>query len=341
MNIAAVWRSKLTACLLACICFSATAYAQDSSKATVLTPEQAREVMAKKPVIVSSTEGLFASFDALTILTPEVAEVLVSNEGPLSFNGLAELSPEAAAVLAKHQPAKQFGFADLRLDGLKSISPKTAEALSSHQGKVLLSALEKLDSIPLAQKLARQWGELRLGVTELSPQMAAELAKHRGTAENLTRPGVITRRSDGAASVLRLDGLSSLSPAVAEALVAHEGVLVLNGLESLPSDVAAFLAKRTGNSQTKRTGILVLNGLTSLSTESATALASFTGELVLKGLPELTPETAAALANHKGRLHLTGLTKLSPEVHDALRAHPNLLLPRPLPNHTAPPPKAP
>jgi hypothetical protein len=317
------------------------AFSEDSSKLTSLTEAQAREVMAKKPVNVGSIDGGFASFDALTTLTPEVAEVLVQYEGALSFNGLTDLSPEVAAVLAKHPPGKGFGFADLRLNGLKVISPQAAEALAAHPGKVLLYALEKLDSLPLAQKLTRQWGELRLGISELSAPIAAELAKHRGTEEDKTRPGVIFRRQDGAASVLRLDNLESLTPDAAEALAAHEGVLVLNGLSALPPAVAASLARRVGNSNAvrangssvtaKRTGTLVLNGLEQLSTESATALSAFTGELVLKAVTELTPDTAAALAKHPGRLHLTGLTRLSPESHAALQAHKNLLLPRPLP----------
>lgn len=321
--------------LLAVIAIGASlpllALAQDSSKLTSLTVEQARAVMTKKPTTVGSIDGGFASFDALTVLTPETAEVLVKHEGALSFNGLTELSPETAAVLAKHAPSKSFGSADLRLNGLKTISAKAAEALATHQSKVLLHSLEKLDSIPLAQKLARQWGEVRLGITDLSPQIAAELAKHRGTEEDKTRPGVIARRADGAASVLRLDNIASLSPETAEALSAHEGVLVLNGLTSLPPAVAASLAKRVGNRKTKRHATLVLNGLETLSTESAAALAAFTGELVLKAITELPPDTAAALAKHKGRLHLTGLVKLTPETHTALQAHKNLLLPRPLP----------
>lgn len=318
-----------------------SAFAQDSSQLTSLNLEQAHQVMAKKPVNVGSIDGGFASFDALATLTPEVAEVLVKYEGALSFNSLTELSPEVAAVLAKHAPGKQFGFADLRLNGLKTLSPQAAEALAAHQGKVLLYSLEKLDSLPLAQKLARQWGELRLGITDISPPIAAELAKHRGTEEDKTRPGVIFRRQDGAASVLRLDNLESLTPEVAEALANHEGVLVLNGLSILPPAVATSLAKRVGNSNavrsngssvtSKRTGTLVLNGLENLSPESATALAAFTGELVLKAITELTPDTAAALAKHPGRLHLTGLTKLGSKTHTALKAHKNLLLPRPLP----------
>jgi hypothetical protein len=327
--------------VIAAFALPSLALAQDSSKLTTLNVEQARKVMARKPNMLHSSDGGFGSFDALTTLTPEVAEVLVSYDGALSLNGITELSPETAAVLAQHPPMKQFGYADLRLNGLKTLSPRAAEALAAHQGKVLLYSLEKLVSIPLAQKLARQWGELRLGITELSPPIAAELAKHRGTDEDKTRPGVIFRRQDGAASVLRIDNLSSLSPETAEALAAHEGVLVLNGLTSLPPAIAASLAKRTGNSNAvrsngssltaKRTGTLVLNGLETLSIESATALSAFTGELVLKAINELPPDTAAALANHQGRLHLTGLTKISTETHAALQRHANLLLPRPLP----------
>jgi hypothetical protein len=331
--------------LLALSAFSAlltlSSFAEDSSKLTSLSVEQAHEVLAKKPLTVGSIDGGFASFDALTTLTPEVPEVLAKYEGGLSFNSLTELSPETAAVLAMHPPGKVFGQADLRLNGLKTLSPQAAEALAAHPGKVLLYALEKLDSLPLAQKLARQWGELRLGITDLSVPIAAELAKHRGTGEDKTRPGVIFRRQDGAASVLRLDHIASLTPGAAEVLATHEGVLVLNGLSALPPAVAAALAKRVGNSNavrangssvtSTRTGTLVLNGLENLSTESAKVLAAFTGELVLKAIAKLTPETAVALSGHRGRLHLTGLTKLNSETHTALQAHKNLLVPRPPP----------
>lgn len=333
MNISLSCRSSLVAAIVACVLLPGLASAEDSSKLTTLTVEQARQVMATKPETSFGIDGRFWSFDALTTLAPEVAEVLVKPQGALSFNGLTELLPETAAVLAKHSPTSVFGSADLRLNGLKAISPKAAESLAAHRGKVLLHALEKLDCVPLAQKLARQWGELRLGLKELSPEVATELAKHRGNEEDKTRPGVTFRRQDGGASVLRLDAVESLSPETAEALTAHEGVLVLNGLTSLPPAIAASLAKRTGNSNSnsKSAGTLVLNGLPSISTEVATALAAFPGELVLKAITELTSETAAAFAQHQGRLHLTGLVKLSPETHAALQAHPNLLLPRPLP----------
>ena len=311
------------------------ARAQDEATNTLssLTPEKAREIVAGKLPAKVELYGNFVRFDGLTTLTPEVAAVLAEAQKPLSFNGLTEISPETAAALAKHPPNPDLGFAHLRLNGIKRLSPEAAAVLATHEGKLLLHSLERLDSIPLAQKMARDWGEIRLGLTELTPEIAAELAKHRGTHDP-KRPGL--RRWDGAASILRLDNIERLSPETAEALAAHEGMLVLNGLTSLDPQVATSLAKRTGNSEHKRdgidrTGTLVLNGLPSISTETAVALAVFKGDLVLKGIRELSPEAAAALAKQQGRLYLTGLKTLSAEAHAALKAHPNLLLPHPLP----------
>jgi hypothetical protein len=305
---------------------ASVAVAQDVSKLTTLTVEQATELAAKKPATIAGLDGYFWRFDSLTSLTPEVAEVLVKPKVNLSFNGLTELSPETAKVLADHAASPAFGTADLRLNGLKRLAPEAAKSLAAHQGMVLLYGLERLNSVPLAQKLARQWGELRLGLTELSPAIAAELAKHRGT--EVSKKEGPQHRIDRAVSVLRIDRLASLTPEAAETLAAHEGVLVLNDLTSLDPEVAAALAKRVGNRKLNRPGTLVLNGLTRISVESAAALARFSGELVLKGITELNPATAAALATHKGRLHLMGLTTVSPEVAAALRKHPAVLLPR-------------
>ena len=305
----------------------AVTLAQDVSKLTTLTVEQARELASKKPQTRAELDGNFWAFDGLTTLTPEVAQVLVKPAVNLSFNGLAYLTPETAKVLATHAASPTFGYADLRLGGLKTLSPRAAEALAAHQGMVLLYGLERLDSVPLAQKLARQWGELRLGVTELSPQIAAELAQHRGT--EVSKKEGPQHRIDRAVSVLRIDRLQSLTPETADALAAHEGVLVLNDLVSLDPPVAAAIAKRVGNRKLNRPGTLVLNGLESISPQAAAAIAPFSGELVLKGITKLTPPAAEALAMHKGRLHLTGLTEMSPPVKAALLKHPNVLLPRP------------
>jgi hypothetical protein len=302
------------------------AVGQDVSKLTSLTVEKAQELAAKKPATKSGLDGYFWPFDSLTSLSPEVAAVLVKPAVGLSFNGLADLSPETAKVLATHAASTHHGYADLRLNGLKRLSPEAAEALAAHQGMVLLYGLETLDSVPLARKLARQWGELRLALKKLSPEIAAELAKHRGT--EVTKGEGPQHRIDRAVSVLRIDRLRSLTPETAEALSAHEGVLVLNDLATLDPQVAAALAKRVGNRKLNRPGTLVLNGLPRISVKAAEELAKFSGELVLKGIVDLPPANAAALATHKGRLHLTGLVDASPKVTAALAKHPAALLPR-------------
>jgi len=292
-----------------------------------LSLEQAREWAGlKNPPRERDIDGvIWQTLDGLTAITPEVAEQIVKPRFPLSLNGLTDLSPAVAAVLAKHELDNDW-IGDLRLNGLKALSPEAARALAAHRGNVRLDSLERLDSLPLAQKLAGQKGELRLGLRELAPAIATELAKHRGFDSNNSKSNP-RGRVDGAASVLRFDNIESLSPETAEALAAHEGVLVLNGLVSLDPAVAASLAKRTGSSKTKRTGTLVLNGLPAISTEAAAALAAFAGEIGLKAITELSPETAAALAKHKGRLHLTGLVRPGPETLAALKSHPQVLLP--------------
>jgi hypothetical protein len=321
--------AALIAAMGACLCLPVAAFGLESSTLTMLTVEQAHELMAKKTRPGEDLLGARVSLDRLKTLSPEVAEVLIEcSEFPLSFDGLEDLSAETATVLARQKPVAAFGCADLRLNGLKVITPAAAEALAAHRGMVLLHSLHTLDSVPLARKLAGQWGELRLGLRELSPEIAAELAKHGGFRGDKTRSVVKYRREDDAASVLRIDMLTSLSLETAEALAAHEGVLVLNGLVSLDPAVAAALAKRVGNRKNSRAGTLVLNGLPAISTDVATALAAFPGELVLKGITELSPEAAMALATHKGRLHLTGLTMLSAEARVTLQGHTDVLLPR-------------
>jgi hypothetical protein len=112
---------------------------------------------------------------------------------------------------------------------------------------------------------------------------------------------------------LSFDGLTTLSPEVAEALANHKGQLDLNGLTTLSPEVAEALATHEG--------LLFLNGLTTLSPESAAALATHEGAIVFDGLTTLSPEVAEALATHKGGVFLTRLTTLSPKVAEALATH--------------------
>ena len=291
-------------------------------------PTQLESLSQEQAETLASRKGNLA-LNKLKVLSREAAVALAKHEGELSLNGLTQLSPDAAIALAGHKAVPNFGRADLTLDGITTLSAETAEALAKHQGALCLNSLQYLKSIPLAHKLAAQWGELHLNVLELMPKIATELARNDGVFEDRSRPGVVTRRGDLAPSILRLDKLQKLSPEAAAALATHQGILVLNGLITLEEATAKELAKRRGGraNPTRLGTALILNGLTSLSQKSAEALADYPGELVLTAVQELSPETAAALARHKGRLYLTCLKSLSPQAREALKKHPNAHLP--------------
>ena len=257
-------------------------------KIASLTVEQAREYATRKAPL---------QFNALAAIDPAAAAELAKHEGTICFTALTELSPEAARALAAHKPTKGFGQFDLEFRTLRQITPETAAALTAHVGNLRLPALERLGSPELARKLAGQWGELKVGVTELAPEIAAILATNEGVFEDRTRPGVVLQRADKDRSVLWFAGLKTLESASAVALTGHQGVLVLNQLTELSPEAAAALARRKG-------GSLILNGLERLSPETAAALAAYDGEIALRGLRDPSPEAATALAAHRGRLHL-------------------------------------
>jgi acetyl esterase/lipase len=289
-------------------------------KVTSLTVEQAREYAARKTPL---------QFDALVELEPAAAAEVAKHEGAIRFTTLAELSPEAARALAAHRPVKGFGQFDLDFRAVRQISPETAAALAAHVGNLRLPVLEQLDSPDLARKLAGQSGELKVGVTSLTPEIAAILATNEGVFQDRTRPGHVFQRVERGHSVLWFAALPRLEPAVADALAAQQGVLVLNELADLEPAAAAALAKRNG-------GSLILNGLERLSPETAAALAAYDGEIALRALKEVSPAAATALAAHRGRLHLTGLVNPPPETLAILRKHPQVRLPRLPAAHTAP-----
>jgi len=281
---------EITVALIVAVIATAAAAAPlpAPEKITSLTVEQAREYAVRKAPL---------QFNALVAIDAAAAAELAKHEGTICFTALAELSPEAARALAAHKPVKGFGQFDLEFRTLRQITPETAAALTAHVGNLRLPALERLESPELARKLAGQWGELKVGVTELAPEIAAILATNEGVFEDRSRPNVVTRRADQSRSVLWFAGLKTLEPASAVALAGHQGVLVLNELTELSPEAAAALARRKG-------GSLIVNGLERLSPETAAALAAYDGEIALRGLRDPSPEVATALAAHRGRLHL-------------------------------------
>ena len=282
------WMAAAGLAWAAAVSHATAAPAVDPLRTESLTVEQARELASRKATL---------QFNALVAIDAAAAAELAKHEGAICFTALAELSPEAARALAAHKPTKGFGQFDLDFRALRHITPETTAALTAHVGNLRLPALDRLDSPELARKLAGQWGELKVGVTELAPEIAAILATNEGVFEDRSRPGVVLQRADKARSVLWFAALKKLEPAAAESLTAHQGVLVLNELTELSPEAAAALARRKG-------GSLILNGLEQLSPATAEALAAYDGEIALRGLRDPSPEAATALATHRGRLHL-------------------------------------
>ena len=109
--------------------------------------------------------------------------------------------------------------------------------------------------------------------------------------------------------------LKSLTVAEAVELVARKKNLLLDGLTSLPPDVAGALAEQSQ-------GLLFLRGLTELSTASAEKLTSQKqGTIFLQGITSLSPQLAVALSGHQGTLVLSGLKTVTPETAEILVKH--------------------
>ena len=119
------------------------------------------------------------------------------------------------------------------------------------------------------------------------------------------------RLSQDRSGTLLLDGLKTLPPEVARELAKHEGSLSLNGLKDISNDAAAALGQHKG--------ALYLDGLTMISDASAAGLAAHQGDLSLNGLTAIPDEIAGGLVRHTGGwLSLKGLTTLSPAAARAL-----------------------
>jgi hypothetical protein len=160
----------------------------------------------------------------------------------------------------------------------------------------------------MAAEMARYEGEIWLCVTELSPEAAGLLAEHTG--------------------LLSLTGITSLTPEIARELAKHRGPLALDRLVDLPLDVAREFAASSA--------ALSFGRLASVDPEAIQALAAGTlhpeygvkfgrrtrefGGLDLNWLRQVTPELARAIATHPRNIGLNGLQELSPEVARELAA---------------------
>ena len=303
------------------------------SEATI-TPDKARE-LARKHVVLTLVN--------VSEVSPAVAEALVIRGGDtvLTLPALATLNEEAAKILAQ-RPGR------LRLWGLKSVTPEVAAALVSHDGDRLeLNGIKEI-SPAAARALAkgrRSWG-ISVGLIDLPLEIAAILAEFPynldfpyletlslESAKAIAEHGeVVQRGSETVGPTLDL-GKARLTPAIAEALLAHDGPLSLNRLKRLEPGVGDVLAKH------RFPVLLMLEEIDSVAlarkifsdghaSSSVARLRTMSPEIATEyaraypgailALETLTPEAATALGTSSQWIALRGVTRLTPELAKAL-----------------------
>ena len=314
-----------------------------------ITPEKARELAQQYRVLTLAN---------VAAVSPAVAEALATPDEDtfLTLPALANLDEEAALMLAQR-------YGCLRLWGLKSVTPEVAVALVAHDGDRLeLNGIKEL-SPAAARALAkgrRSWG-ISVGLIDLPPEIAAILAEFRydldfpyletlslESAKAIAEHGeVVQRGSETVGPTLDL-GKARLTPAIAEALLAHDGTLSLNRLRKLEPGVGDILAKHRfpvllmleeidsvplarkifsdghRSSSTARLRTMspeiakeyarldpgAILALETLTPEAATALATVSDRITLRGVTRLTPQLAKALTDRQPPVHLLGIKTL-------------------------------
>ena len=193
-------------------------------------------VLSKETALAFSEHQGVLSLDALTTLPEDVALALAEHKGSgISLNGLSFISEGAAVALGRYKGER------LSLNGLTAISAESVAALFQFldpENYVLeLNGLEFLPAEFPPDFFERLSGDLELsGLSEISPENARALSKHRGWLEL-----GVTSLSDGAAQALSmhrgerlaLNGLTSISKEAANALQKHRGINTNLNLDAL------------------------------------------------------------------------------------------------------------
>jgi hypothetical protein len=175
-------------------------------------------------------------------LTPALAGELAKYRGRLSIAGLRELSPESAAALVPYRGSS----IELSGSGTDKLSPETAAALAAFPGNLIMP-LKVLDSVPLAEKFARQSSRTLDGLEFISAEAIPACVKYKGffTLRQLTvldSPELAARLiQDSSGQVL--PSLRTISPAAAGVLVTSPNEIYL-GLTSLTDPRVALSLRK-------------------------------------------------------------------------------------------------
>jgi hypothetical protein len=328
---------------------------------TSLTPEQARELVAKrtdatarigtgKAALAFARGGVTLRgalmLPSLESLDAETAAVLADyDEGPLFLDGLTELSADVAGELRKFKggPRSYASFGRcLSLAGLETLSPEAAAELAAFGGEALFLGVNELSETAF-RSLMKVPRRLYLPRLARIPAGAAEsIADYRGPGLSIL--GLVTLSTDEAQLLAglgnrwngRLPNVQNLSPETAAVLagVKKEDEAVNPAVFRMPKVVrleldGANLSDQALAEVTRFPSILLLRGLTTdtLSDGKLAALAEFKGSgLGLGGVTAVSPDLAKQLATFGTKfLSLDEVTELSPEAARGLAAFPGFV----------------
>ena len=253
-----------------------------------------------------------------TLDSPLLAETLLRCSS--DFDGVTTISPAAAAALASvpnrevtnpNGTVRVLPPPGLSFSSLEELPPETARLLLTRPWSAIsLPALQDA-SVDTVLSLVRQTSHLTLGLTALSPELAAAFGE------------MASNEVDLGGGTLTFPCLTELSPEAARILVAslNRGTEIptWGGLNKAPQ---LFIGGRNPSR------LAFKGSCPTLTPELAAELAKYRGRLSIAGLEELSPQAAAALASFRGtRLELSGPATdyLSSETAAALATFPGTL----------------
>lgn len=311
-------------------------------------------------------------------ISPEEAEELSRTHTRLTLERMETLPPAVAAALAEPRNGEVSENMQLTLNAVREISEGAARELAKHSGSVFLPAVDKI-SAEAAKELVGQPGtalvldglldvspevaqamtgcrrmRLRMGIKDLRPDIATIFAQ---CDADLAFPNLKSLSLDSAKALqthggplTTLDfGNAVITPAVAEALLAHRGPVGVSSADRLGPGVGDILARHkssvivapleidsvalarkvfcdglVASSSVRRLRTMsadiaaeyvrchpgYLKSLDTLSVEAAKELAKDTRDIDLPAIAKLSPELATVLTDRKPAVYLRGLKSL-------------------------------
>lgn len=171
---------------------------------------------------------------------------------------------------------------------------------------------------------------LTLGITEIPPDVAEELARYEG--EKLYLNAVKTLSPDSAKAIAKFNGLKltlnalrTLALPTAGKLSAYRGMVYLDGVERIEIEEHEVLRAETVFSHLEFSK-LSLAGLKNPTPTELRALSRFHGELELNGIESLSERDAKTLAQYPGNvLTLRGIKALGSDLRPLLKHYKGFL----------------